>query len=178
MGRLVGVLPSRTPPLRSSATIATAQLPLTSRARVRQSSASSRMSSMSRGRTSFALLCCSYNRTDRARTPSAYRSASASVGSPNRAYSTAVSPASESVGSPNSANSTVGLPARVDSSARAVLATTAVSGASAIYVSVASAKPTTSPTGAKDGGLIQGAGSPVNAAVTPTSRGPCVRGGK
>ena len=66
MGRLAGVLPSRTPPPRSSATIANPQLPLTCRVRVRHSSTSSHIASMSRGRTSSARLFCSYNRTDRA----------------------------------------------------------------------------------------------------------------
>ena len=47
-----------------------------------------------------------------------------------------------------------------------------------ISVSVASAKMTTTPAGAKDGGSIQGAGSLVNAAATPAARGPCLRGGK
>ena len=37
---------------------------------------------------------------------------------------------------------------------------------------------TNSPAGVKDDGSIQGAGSLVNAAATPTARGPCVRGGK
>ena len=91
-----------------------------------------------------------------------------SVGSLNRAYSTAGSPASASVGSPNSANSTVGLTASAGSSARAVPSASAVSAASAISVLVARVKPTTPPAGAKDGGSIQGAGSFVNAAATPT----------
>ena len=47
MGRLAGLLPSRTPPPRSSATIAIAQLSLTCRVRVRQSSASAKIASMS-----------------------------------------------------------------------------------------------------------------------------------
>ena len=65
MGRLAGLLRSRTPP-RSSATIATAQLPLTCRVRVILSSASSDIASMSRGRTSSTPLFCSHSKRDRA----------------------------------------------------------------------------------------------------------------
>ena len=66
MGRLAGLLPSRTFPPRSSATRATAELSLTCRARVRQSSSPASIASMSGGRTSYTPLFCSYNRTDHA----------------------------------------------------------------------------------------------------------------
>ena len=109
MGRIAGLLPSRTP-LRSSVTTATAQLSLTCRVRVRLSSASPNIVSMSRGRTSSTPLFGSSNRTDHVCTSSTYRSASPSVGSLNRVYSTARSPVSANVGLPNSANSTMGGP--------------------------------------------------------------------
>ena len=108
----------------------------------------------------------------RVRTPSFYRSASASVGSLSRAYSTVGPPAGASVGSPNSANHTVELPASAGSSAIAISSASGAPAASGI------SKMTTSPTGAKDDGSIQGAGSLVNAAATQTAGGPCVRGGK
>ena len=66
MVTLAGLLPSRTPPPRPSATIATAQLCLTCRFRVRQSAASAKIASISRGRMLSAPLICSYNITDRA----------------------------------------------------------------------------------------------------------------
>ena len=72
-----------------------------------------------------AVLFLQQNRT-RVRMPSTYRSASASVGSLNRAFRTVGSPANASVGSPNNANSRVGLPASAGPSARTVSAASAV----------------------------------------------------
>ena len=66
MGRLAGVLPSRTPSPRSTAKNANTQLSLTCRGRVRQSSAPTNIASMRRGWTLSAPLFCSFNVIDRA----------------------------------------------------------------------------------------------------------------
>ena len=177
MGRLAGVLPSRTPPS-SRATIATAQLPRTCRVSYETESCLFEHC-LYQQRADAIRSAVPFLQQNRSlvRTSSTYRSASASVVSLNRPYSTVGPPASASVRSPNRANSTVGLPASSGSSARAVLPSSAVPATRAISVSVSSARTASPPAGAKDGRWIQGAGSLVNAATTPTARGPCVRRG-
>ena len=178
MLRLAGFLPSCTPP-RSSTTIATAQLSLTCRVRVRLNSAFHILPSVSRARTSSTRLFCSENRTDNV--CACHRNIGAQVRAVVR--STGYIPRkghllAQTLVVRTAQTARWGCPLAHCSSARVVSAASVVLAPSAIPVSLASTKPTTSPAGVKYVGSPQGAGALVNAAAARTVRGPCDRGGK